>query len=269
VTPLGPENAVRFVRGHSVPAGGFTFVTDNRLYVQGDVNVRNNSGVVSGGYRVFQDIPGSVSFVADSVTLVSSRMSEMQFQGPLDAFHRGPAQYTNLRQWSADASAAPGFQAGIVPYDGTATAGAAFGGFCAMQAVAPFEMFLNASLLMGDVPACIDAGAAIGNNGGGVNNFPRFVEHWGFNPSSPVPLHINGSMVSLFRSEQGNSRFVNASYGTFSTARGSAYSDGSPCIYTPPERRWVFDNTLLQGIENLPPGTPRVVATDRMRWVRR
>jgi hypothetical protein len=31
----------------------------------------------------------------------------------------------------------------------------------------------------------------------------------------------------------------------------------------------VFDNTLLDDINNLPPGTPRVVATDRMRWVRR
>jgi hypothetical protein len=41
------------------------------------------------------------------------------------------------------------------------------------------------------------------------------------------------------------------------------------CDYRPPVRQWTFDDTLLQSIGNLPPGTPRVVATDRLRWVRR
>jgi hypothetical protein len=257
-TPLGPENAVRLIRGQTVPAGGFTLVTDNRLYVQGDVNVRQDSAVVSGSFSVFQDIPGSVSLVADSVSILSSRFTEVQYQGPLDGFHRAPASYASAAQWSA-------VQPGRVPYDGSGTtAGEGPANFCSLTA-SPYETFINASLLMGDVPACVDAGSAIGNLSGGVNNFPRFVEHW----ASTVPLHINGSMVSLFRSEMGNSRFVNSGYGAFSAARGAAYPDNSPCIYTPPKRRWMFDNTLLDDISNLPPGTPRVVATDRLRWVRR
>ena len=33
-TPLGPENAVRIIRGQTMPTQGFTFATDNRLYIK-------------------------------------------------------------------------------------------------------------------------------------------------------------------------------------------------------------------------------------------
>jgi hypothetical protein len=32
---------------------------------------------------------------------------------------------------------------------------------------------------------------------------------------------------------------------------------------------WSFDDALLGAVEALPPGTPRVVSTDRLRWIRR
>ena len=138
------------------------------------------------------------------------------------------------------------------------------------------SLYQQASLLMGDVPACPNGGDAVGSPSGGVNNFPRFVERW-----TDVPLVINGSMVGLFRAERGNARFLNAQTEATGTIRratsGSPYPDTTVsagvmvniCDYRPPIRRWTFDQVLLTGIDKLPPGTPRVVANDRLRWVRR
>ena len=271
-TPLGPENAVRLVRGYAVPATGFTFVTDNRLYISGDVNVRKDASVISGTFETKQDIAGSVAVMADSLTLMSSRFNDMEFQArAFNGFPRAPTSYTDMSGWSGDSKPSSAFDAGKLPYRTPSTSGDAFGAFCTTSPL-PYETIFNASLLMGDVPACVDAGNTIGNQSGGVNNFPRFVEDWGKPPASPtaVPLTINGSIVGLFRSERGNSRFLNSGYSAGFGVGSSATAYGtSTCIYTPPKRNWTFDNTLLDSIENLPPGTPRVVATDRLRWVRR
>jgi hypothetical protein len=56
------------------------------------------------------------------------------------------------------------------------------------------------------------------------------------------------------------------------TTSGLPWSDTADqniCDYRPPNRKWTFDQVLLTGIDRLPPGTPRVVANDRLRWVRR
>ena len=287
--PLGPENAVRLVRAHTMPSQGFTLVTDNRLYVHGDVNVRTNSNVTSGGFATNQDISGRYALIADSLTIQSERFSDRTHQAAngatsanFQAFHRAPAGFptavvtardsdlTDNRVGIGTASMADLGRA--LPYSNLANTSGQPANVC--RAVAdeiPFETRINASLLMGDVPACKNAGDNMGNNSGGVNNFPRFVENW-----TDVPLVLNGSMVGLFRSERGNSRFLSAQVNSGGTVRqgrsGSAYSDmGSTnlCDYRPPDRQWTFDSTLLQSIGNLPPGTPRVVATDRLRWVRR
>ena len=260
-TPLGPENAVRILRATSLPSGGFTFVTDNRLYLHGDINVRGDSTIKTGNnFTTFQDISGSVSLMADSLTLQSSRFSDREFQGgAFDHAPRLPTGYTN-RTWSGSAT-------GVAPYSTPAPVGEAPTSMCTTTNRAPFETYINASLLMGDVPPCINGGNAVGSPGGGVNNFPRFVENWG-----TVPLTINGSIVGLFRSERGNARFQDSGYsGGFSLLRSnSGYPNAlGTCIYTPPDLKWSFDNTLLASSANLPPGTPRVVATDRLRWVRR
>ena len=271
-TPMGPENAVRLVRGYAVPATGFTFVTDNRLYIAGDVNVRRDASVSSGGFETRQDLSGSVAVMADSLTLISSRFNDMEFQGrAYNAFPRAPASYTNMTGWSGDIKPATStFDVGKLPYRNPTTSGEAFGSFCS-TAPLPYETIFNASLLMGDVPSCVNTSGSIGNPGGGVNNFPRFVEDWGKDANNPIPLTINGSIVGLFRAERGNARFQNSGYGTggFGVGTTSGAYGTSSCIYTPPKRQWTFDNTLLDSIENLPPGTPRVVATDRLRWVRR
>ena len=276
--PLGPENAVRVVRAQTVP-DGFTFVTDNRLYLHGDVNVRTNSAVLSGGFATSQDIGGRIAFIADSLTIQSERFADRTHQGDgasanFTSFHKNPQDY-GPQAWTASAfTSAQAVRA--LPWSATASTSGASANVCApVQDQLPFSTRINASVLMGDVPACLNAGTDVGNASGGVNNFPRFVERWE-SGSESIPLLINGSMVGLFRSERGNARFLAAatdSSGTVGQARSSSpYPDAGTnniCDYRPPLRQWTFDDVLLTGIDKLPPGTPRVVATDRLRWVRR
>jgi Tfp pilus assembly protein PilX len=288
--PLGPENAVRLVRGQTLPSQGFTLVTDNRLYIHGDVNTRADSTVVSGTFQTSQDISGRMSFIADSLTIQSAAFNDRTHQsaaagGALrhyNGFFRRPHAYA-AAAWTGGAATGPralpyshfdgdNATATLIPLGPETVTPGEPPNICNVVATAvPTETRINASLLMGDVPACLNAGDTLGNNSGGVNNFPRFVENW-----TDIPLVLNGSMVGLFRSERGNSRFLSAqtiASGVIRRARtGDPYSDmGSTnmCDYRPPIRRWTFDDTLLQSIANLPPGTPRVVATDRLRWVRR
>ncbi len=276
---MGPENAVRVVRAQTVPAQGFTLVTDNRLYIHGDVNVRNDSSVISGTFATSQDIGGKVSFVADSLTIMSERFDERTHQAAnasttraMHSFHRDPTAY-EASAWTSTAIA-PADRARAIPYSSSSSNMGGSANLCtAVINEIPFETRINASLLMGDVPPCNDTSDDIGNTSGGVNNFPRFVERWSGNTS--VDLVINGSMVGLFRSERGNARFLAAETdnGTIRVKRsGNPYPDAGTkniCDYRPPNRKWTFDQVLLSGIDKLPPGTPRVVANDRLRWVRR
>jgi len=270
--PLGPENAVRIIRAQTLPTEGFTFVTDNRLYLHGDVNVRRDSTVVSGTFATSQDIGGKYAFIADSVTIQSEAFDDRRRQADPTAtnsnflgFHQAPGAWTGPLAWSAVTSPRPPFSA-VAPITGS------IANICqVVHNVSAFETRINASLLMGDVPACLNSSDTMGNASGGVNNFPRFVEQW-----TNVPLVINGSMVGLFRAERGNARFLNAQTDNTGTVRrntsGSPWSDTAAqniCDYRPPVRRWTFDQVLLTGIDRLPPGTPRVVANDRLRWVRR
>lgn len=81
------------------------------------------------------------------------------------------------------------------------------------------------------------AGCSSPPYGGGLENFPRFLENWG-GSSSGQYLHYRGSLVSLFESAQANKHLWSwRSY------------------YNPPQRDWQFD-LRFQDPNNLPPGTP-------------
>lgn len=69
--------------------------------------------------------------------------------------------------------------------------------------------------------------------GGGLENFPRFLENW-----SSRTVNLGGSLVSLWYS-----RYTDWNWGS--------------AQYTPPQRQWSFD-TRFRLPTNLPPGTPRV-----------
>jgi Tfp pilus assembly protein PilX len=76
---------------------------------------------------------------------------------------------------------------------------------------------------------------------GGLENLPRFLEHW-----TGKTLTYRGSMINMWLSEKTTGIWS----GTY---------------YSPPTRDWQFD-TDLNNIANLPPGTPTVRAFIRWGW---
>ena len=90
-------------------------------------------------------------------------------------------------------------------------------------------------------PACAPTapppftGGAYPNYGGGLENFPRFLENWG-----GVTMTYRGSLVSLFQSG-------------YAKRRRWSWQN----YYSPPTRDWQFD-LRFQDPNNLPPGTPTV-----------
>lgn len=80
--------------------------------------------------------------------------------------------------------------------------------------------------------------ASTGSYGGGLENFPRFLENW-----ASDAMVYRGSLVSLFQSQY--------------AARRRWNWVPSPGYYNPPERDWAFD-LRFRDPRNLPPGTPVV-----------
>ena len=78
--------------------------------------------------------------------------------------------------------------------------------------------------------------------GGGLENFPRFLEHWQTNGAT---LLYRGSLVSLFYNTQGDGPWK---FDPFQSAGE---------YYYPPIRDWSFDIRFEDPV-NLPPGTPVV-----------
>jgi hypothetical protein len=111
------------------------------------------------------------------------------------------------------------------------------------------ETTVNAAVLAGHWPTPCDheeAGcAADGTNafyqdwyGGGIENFPRFLERWRDAGGNPVVFHYLGALISPFTSQK-----------TTGTWNGT--------YYVPPQRDWAFD-TDFRDPRLLPPGTPNV-----------
>jgi hypothetical protein len=107
------------------------------------------------------------------------------------------------------------------------------------------ETTVNAAILAGHWPTPCDhevAGCTPGYGdfyGGGIENFPRFIERWrGATNADFITFHYKGALVSPFTSKK-----------TTGTWNGS--------YYRPPQRDWSFD-TDFRDPEKLPPGTPNV-----------
>lgn len=101
---------------------------------------------------------------------------------------------------------------------------------------------VNAAILAGHSPTSCDyarAGCGAAVYGGGLENFPRFLENWG-----SVTFTYTGSLVSLFAS-----RFSTGLWGN-TIPNGRNY-------YDPPTRNWQFDINF-RFPDRLPPGTPSV-----------
>jgi hypothetical protein len=100
---------------------------------------------------------------------------------------------------------------------------------------------VNAAFLAGIVPT-LDSNRTR-KYSGGVENYPRFLEHWGGRTFT-----YNGSMVVLF----------NSKYSTNGWFYGGS-------VYKAPTRRWAFDLNYLDPTK-LPPGTPQLTAMIRGKW---
>lgn len=96
---------------------------------------------------------------------------------------------------------------------------------------------VNAAFLAGAVDT---AGGAYG---GGMENFPRFLETWGLSN----PFTYNGSMVKLFPSLYATNAW------------------GQTGIYVPPARNWSYD-TNFNDPSKLPPLTPSLLKIVRGQW---
>ena len=96
---------------------------------------------------------------------------------------------------------------------------------------------VNAAVLAGHSPTNCDwqrAGCGSPKYGGGLENFPRFLEDWG-----GIVFRYTGSLVSLFTNRQSAGQWECCNY------------------YNPPNRQWAFD-VNFRFPERLPPGTPSV-----------
>lgn len=103
---------------------------------------------------------------------------------------------------------------------------------------------VNAAVIAGNsVTPCDAFNCGPQPYGGGLENFPRFLEDWGGGPGGTV-FTYRGSLVCLFPSAQ--------------SARPWGHGlNGGMGYYNPPERNWSFD-TNFQNPLLLPPGTPRL-----------
>lgn len=123
---------------------------------------------------------------------------------------------------------------------------AATTGWCDMMQASgtqriPRATTVNAAILAGHSPTSCDwqrAGCGTPVYGGGLENFPRFLENWG-----GVTFTYTGSLVSLFTNQYSHGLWGN-------TTNGGAY-------YSAPTRAWQFDINF-RFPQRLPPGTPSV-----------
>jgi hypothetical protein len=133
----------------------------------------------------------------------------------------------------------------------------------------------NASLIMGDTPARPFTGPGIqgGEDGGGLHNFPRFIENW-----SGVPATFKGSLIQYIKSKyatapfetvdlvnQDNSLFFDDTGGdrpayiagsnpdvdTLGYQYSEAAADQKAAYYQPPIRNWGYDVGLLSQTPDL------------------
>ncbi len=100
---------------------------------------------------------------------------------------------------------------------------------------------VNAAILAGHSPTPCDyarSGCSAPPYGGGLENFPRFLENW-----AGVTFRYTGSLVSLYENRFSTGLWNN-------TVGGGAY-------YGAPQRQWSFD-VNFRFPDRLPPGTPSV-----------
>jgi hypothetical protein len=119
-------------------------------------------------------------------------------------------------------------------------------GTCPFTQRVAAPMSVNAAVAAGHSATPCDAagpGCTTHPYGGGLENFPRFLENW-----SGVTMLYRGSLVSLFQSQ----------YAARRTWNWRSY-------YSAPTRDWAFE-LRFRDPRNLPPGTPTVGTVNRIAF---
>jgi hypothetical protein len=203
----GARHVLRLVNGQlgNLPTrgagvGGFTVACENPLYIYGTYNA------LTTGYGGAADPPhAAAGIVADAVTLLSNSWYDM-------------SSFVCPDTWTRNNYPTAGLNYTRVP--------------------AEANIYYRVAIAAGKNLTFPNAGGAVNANGdfgtdGGVHNFLRYMENWG-----GKTIHYQGSIVSLFHSEQGV----------------GIYKGGM--TYSPPTRDYMFDLDFKDPTK-LPPGTPK------------
>jgi len=102
----------------------------------------------------------------------------------------------------------------------------------------PSKTEVNLCLMTGDTAPDVSSN----NHGGGLENFPRFLENW-----SGTEFKFRGSMIEMWRSREATGEYTYSQY------------------FTAPTRNWGFDFDL-EDPSKLPPGTPCIQVFQRTGW---
>jgi type II secretory pathway pseudopilin PulG len=192
------------LRNATTLAGPITITTDFPMYVQGNYN---SNGA--------QWQPAAL--VADAFTWLSPGFDQT---GHLDRPAGAGTVTGGVTRWTRKFAST-----------GAATVYAAL---LAGHSATPFDDVTPAGVPAGCNPAYAGGSAAY-FYGGGLENFPRFLENW-----SGVQTLYRGSLVSVSFAQ-----------------RASDLCAWSGSYYNPPARDWAFETRFLDPA-NLPPGTPVV-----------
>jgi hypothetical protein len=178
-----------------------TIATDRMLYVKGKYNT--NTWVPA-------------SLVGDAITILAP--------GWTDASHTCTAYDTTrtvLRKVGTTNGVCNGFTVAV------ATVDSVFAAILAGHSGTPCDVY--------------DAGCSNPPFGGGLENFPRFLDDW-----TGVSFVYTGSLVSLSETQYFKRIWLLPSS-----------AGGTDWYYNPPDRNWTFDTRFSNPV-NLPPGTPTV-----------
>ena len=172
-------NAIRLINGSTTPAFndqnnnplGFTVVSNNGVYVQGDYNATPIT--VSG-----QSVTNPAAVMGDAVTALSYQWDR--------------SANTTLQPYVPGDPAGTGREAGATPAIAANGSNLAWAG-------TPGGMLINAAILTGNTPSTTTT------NSGGAQNLVRMIEDWYYpdplGNGTGMTLTLNGSLGQLFTSK--------------------------------------------------------------------
>lgn len=185
---------------------GLTIISDEAIYVRGDYNLHTSANPTTDTWR-------PAAFMSDTINVLSNA-----------------AQLDDSDQRAFSNNLPDGSSSGKIDFDASSRRAS--------------ETTVNAAFLSGsEITGGANGPATQLNNveSGGVNNFPRFHEHW-----QSRNLNYLGSLVSLNEPRRVNSDFC------------GSYDEANCNIYSPPVRNWDYEQRFNDA-GDLPPLTPRTV----------